>query len=288
VVAAEREEAINSMNAKLKRKLRKIEKMVTDTREANLRFYYNMGRELIEARDDPDEYGRNALGKLERAMSTQKRTLRKTRQFAETYSPERLEALLALEHEGTGFRIHWGHLTYLLGLNTEKQQDTWAAKAVRNLWDPPTLHAQIKKRFPGRGVGGGRPHKLPATVHMQIRQMMEVTRNWVNKRHLWDGADENVFANIINEAPDQLEEIDKENLEATKELLANIIAQAPRMVTQLDECIARLDDVFEQRAKDAEAAAERETAAGKQHRAIDLEGSKKGATGRRRWATTPA
>jgi hypothetical protein len=60
------------------------------------------------------------------------------------------------------------------------------------------------------------------------------------------------------------------------------------MEQQLDECIARVKDVFDRRAQAQEEAAEREAAAGKQHRAIDLEGTKKGTTGRRRRAAATA
>lgn len=286
VIADERSEAIGAMNGKLKRKFRRIEKMFTDTREANLKFYYALGRELIEARDNPEDYERNALGKLDRALATQKRTMRKARQFAELYTAPQLEVLLQLVHVETGFRIHWGHLSYLLGLNTERQRAEWAVRAVRYLWDPPALHAAIKRRFPDRGVGGGRPHKLPATTHLQIRQMMEVARNFVNKRRLWNSDDENVFANILNEAPDQLEEIDLENLEAAKEYINRIATEVLEMSIQLDACISRVKNVFEVRDENVVKEAEQEAVAGKQHRVIDLDTSKKGTARSRRGAAT--
>jgi len=290
VIAEDRETAVSAMNSKLKRKLGQVEKMIADSRESNLRFYHQLGKICQEVRDDPDTYSRNGYRLLEQALYTQKRTLRKARSFAEQYNDERLATLIALVNEGTGYRLHWGHMTYLLGLNTEKQQDEFAERAVRNLWDPPALHAAIKKRFGDRGVGGGRPHKLPATTHMQIRQMMETSRNWVNKRHLWNGDDENVFANIVNEAPDELTDTDLENLRATVEYLDQMITEARQMKTQIGECATRIEEVFRQRAKQAEEEANREVGAGKQHRSIDLgEEGQTGSTGRRRRrATAPA
>lgn len=282
-ISDDRKEAVEQMNAKLKRKLGTIDKMFADSREANLRFYHKLGSICREVKEDPETYDRKGYRLLEQALYTQKRTLRKARQFAELYDEAQLNGLIAMVHENTGYRIHWGHLTYLLGLNTEKQREDWAQKAVRNLWDPPALHAAIKKRFGDRGVGGGRPHQLPATTHMQIRQMMEVSRNFVNKRNLWNGDDENVFANVANEAPDEIVELDLDNLEATKAHLRTIATEARAMETQIDACIARVKDVFKQRAKAEKAAKKKESGAGKQLRSIDLgDGGQKGTTGSRR------
>lgn len=284
-MAADREAAFEQMNGQLKKKCRKIEKMITDTREQNLRFYHGLGSEVHDVRADPEKYGIDGMTQLERALSTQTRTLRKARQFFEDYDSELLEELISLVHEDTGFRLHWGHVTYLLGLNTKKQKSDWAKRAVRNLWDPPALHAQIKDRFPDRGRGGGRPHKLPPTVHLQIRQMMEVARNFINKRRLWNDPDENVFENVMQEPPDELVELDKENLEATKSYLETIVREATDMIQQVDECIVRVEQVFEARTKAAEEAAEREADAGRAHRSINLNEGGSTKTRRRRSQT---
>lgn len=284
-LVAERQEAIESMNSELKSAFRRIEKMCHDTREANLRFYYNLGHLLLDVMTEP-KYGTGAMAKLERALSTQRRTLRRARQFAENYTPDQLDALVALEHTETGYRLHWGHVSYLLSLNTPAQRQTWAERAVKNLWDPPTLHANMKARLGNRGVGGGRPHKLPQTVHMQIRQMLEVTRNFVKKRELWNGKDENVFTNILEGPPDEFEPIDMEALVSIQENLQHIAAESVIMGSQIADCITRVQRVFDERAKEAEAADKRETANRRKHRSIVLDGAteapKENAGGRKR------
>lgn len=270
VVAGDREAAIAAMNAATKKKLIQVEKMIADSRESNLRFYHKLGQTCHEVRTQSEVYTDSGYRLIEQAMATQKRVLRKARLFYELYKPEKLQELIDMVNERTGYRLHWGHVTYLLGINTETQRSDWAAKAVKNLWDPPALHAAIKKARGFKAGTGGRPHQIPPTVHMQIRQMMEVSRNWMVKRSLWDGEEVNVFANVVNEPPDEIHDLDLENLKATREYVQDMVAQAGAMVTQLDECIAWVEEVFVKREEDKAAAEAREAAAGKQHRSIDL------------------
>lgn len=271
-IASDRKEAIEAMGAKLRRKLAQVEKMFDNTREANLRFYYNLGAAMLDVRRNPDKYdGPQSEQLLKRAMYTKKRQLDRAIQFAELFEPDQFEAIVALQHPETGFQLHWGHMTYLMTLSTKKQRADMAAKAVREMWDPSALYAAIKRRYPDRGGhGGGRPHSLPATVHMQIRQMMEVTRNFIKKRELWNGVEMNVFDNILTGPPDDLTDVDLENLQYTKQLLTTAEREAGAMRLQIEACEARVQEVLELRARAAQEMKDREAAVGKQHRAIDL------------------
>lgn len=283
----QRSAAIEQMNSKLRRKFNQIEKMFTDSREQNLRFYHQLGRKLIEIREDPDGYGQNATALVEQAMQIQARTLRKARAFAETYSEEELEELIALTDEETGFRLHWGHMTYLLSVRTKQSRDSLARKAVRECLDPPALHAEIKRRYPNRGVGGGRPHRLPPTMHLQIRQMMTVLANLVAKRSLWNNEDDelNVFVNIMNAPPDGITDADRENLQEIQRVLPGLNRELTRMAEQIDQCCQRVDQVYEQRARDQEEANRREIDSGREHRSIDLNS---GGKNRKKRATASA
>ena len=270
-----REEAVNEMNSALKRKFAKIEKQFADAREENLRFYHALGCELIEIRNNPEVYTDKAPALLEKALATQRRTLRKAVQFADTYTNAQLDELLALEHEGTGFRVHWGHLTYLLGAPTVEKRLELARQAVNNLWDPPALHAYMKSHSVGqRGRGGGRPQKLPQTLHMMIRQMLQVCDQWVKKRKLWmqDGEEGNVFSRIMQAPPTNLNKDDLDNLKKISELLQEVGAEAVLMMEQVSSCITRVETVLEQHA--AQLAQEAEsapaTAPGRRQRSITL------------------
>lgn len=247
-----REEAVSEMNSALKRKFTKLDKQFADAREENLRFYHRLGCELIEIRNAPEVYGDNAASLLEKAFGTQRRTLRKAVQFADTYSDAQLEELLAVVHEGTGFRLHWGHLTYLLGAPTAEKRQSLATQAVNNLWDPPALHAHMKSNSVGqRGRGGGRPQKLPQTVHMQIRQMLQVCDQWVKKRKLWqqEGEDGNVFSRIMQAPPTNLGKDDLDNLRKIAEQLQEIGAEAVIMMEQINTCATRVDTALTQHAE---------------------------------------
>ena len=276
--AAAREEAVNEMNSALKRKFQKLDKQFADAREENLRFYYKLGCELIEIRNAPEVYTDRASALLEKAFATQKRTLRKAVQFADTYREAQFEELLALQHEGTGFRLHWGHLTYLLAAPTVEKGLSLAAQAVNSLWDPPALHAHMKSNPVGQrsGRGGGRPQKLPQTLHMQIRQMLQVCDGWVKKRKLWqaDGEDGNVFSRIMQTPPTNLNKDDLANLRKIAEQLQEIGAEAVIMLDQVNQCATRVDTVLaqqaEQLAQEAESAEAPTPAANRRQRSITL------------------
>ena len=255
------------MNTALKRVFNRLDKQFADAREENLRFYHKLGCSLIEVRNSPEVYTDQASALLEKAFATQKRTLRKAVQFADMYNDAQLEELLALQHEGTGFRLHWGHLTYLLAAPTPERRLSLATLAVNSLWDPPALHAHMKSNPVGQrsGRGGGRPQKLPTTIHMQIRQMLQVCDQWVKKRKLWqqDGEEGNVFSRIMQAPPTNLNKDDLANLQKIAELLQEVGAEAVLMMEQVNECATRVDTVLKQQAEqlEQEAAAEEPAAA---------------------------
>jgi hypothetical protein len=260
------------MNSHMRSKLTQLEQLFTDTREQTLRFYHTVGSICNAVQANPGYYGDYQL--LEQALATQKRVIRKARQFASMYTTEQLQALISLQQEDTGFRLHWGHMSYLLSVPTERQRTEFADRAVRNHWDPRTLHAAIQQRFGARGNGGGRPHAVPPTVHAQIRQMSEITRMFLAKREVWNGEEVNFFDNIRNAPPDDLAEVDLVNLRSIETNLQAMATEVGQMATQITECISRVEAVLSERAA-ASAAAEAErpaqTSRRRNYRAIQLQ-----------------
>lgn len=271
-VTAERGDAILQMNSPLKRKFSMIEKSVNDLRAENLRYYHRIGVICEEIRANPEMYlgkdGSAGIKLIEKALSTQARTLRKASVFAQLYNEEQLNTLIGLFNEDTNFQLHWGHVSFLITLPTEEKRDKFAREAIEKMLDPPALHDLIKKRTQRSG-GHGRTHEMPKTVSAQIRQILTFCRQWAGKnKDVWNGEEESVYGNILNMPPDDMEPDMVDQLKEIEELMTTIAEAAGENVDRTKRAHEHLEATIKKR--DEEAAAEKE--AGKQSRTIDLDG----------------
>jgi hypothetical protein len=290
---AQREGAVEQMNSALRRKFNKIERSVNDLRAENIRYYHKIGKICEEIRSDPDRYvgndGTSGLKLIEQALSTQARTLRSTARFAELYGDEEVEELITMYHTATNFQLHFGHVRYLLTLSTAAQRRKYAIEAVEKMLDPAALHTLIKKRQQ-RGEGHGRPHAVPKTVAAQIRQVLAISQQWQRKNEsVWNGdgeEDNNVFTNVLNTPPDELDQEMLDNLRQIKVLMGQISESATENTGLTGRVIEHVQGVLTTR----EAEEESQETQGRSQRAIDLDGGQDGATPhsrrRRRGAAT--
>ncbi len=271
---AQRDSAIEQMNSALRRKFNQIERSVNDLRAENLRYYHRIGRICKEISTDPDRFlgrdGTSGLKLIEQALSTQARTLRQTASFAKLYDDEELEELISMYHTATNFQLHFGHVRYLLTLDSTAQRRKYAIEAVEKMLDPAALHTLIKKRQ-SRGGGHGRTHAVPKTVAAQIRQILSVSQQWQRKNEsVWngDGENNNVFTNVLNTPPDEMDQEMLDNLREIRTLMAQISEAANENVGLTDRVIEHMQGVLARR-EEEEAAQESQ---GRSQRAIDLDG----------------
>lgn len=221
-----RTEALEKMNSNLRTKFVKLERSVNDLRADNLRYYYQIGQICEEIRSNPDKYqgtdGTAGLKLVEMALSTQARTLRKAAAFARDIDEEELEELISWYHTDTNFQLNWGHISFLLTLDSREKRSQYAEIAIEEMLDPPALHARIKRQT-GRAGGHGRTHQMPATVAAQIRQMHKMAKDWMGKHtNIWNGEQESVFGNIMNITPEDVTDEMIELLTETESLLNEI------------------------------------------------------------------
>lgn len=221
-----RTEALEKMNSNLRIKFSKLERSINDLRADNLRYYYQIGQICEEIRNDPSKYqgsdGTSGMKLIEMALSTQARTLRKAAAFARDISEDELEELISWYHQDTNYQLNWGHISFLLTLETREKRAQYAELAVEEMLDPPALHARIKRES-GRTGGHGRTHQMPATVAGQIRQMHKLCKDWAGKNtNIWNGERESVFGNIMNISPDEVTDEMIELLTETEALLNDI------------------------------------------------------------------
>lgn len=222
-IEAGRAAAIEQMPPALLAKLGELEQSINDMRETNLRYYYRVGQTCMDIQQNPATYvghdGTSGLRLLEAALSTQARTLRACVRFVEHFSEAELDDLIRLEHRTTKFRLHWGHVRYLLTVEDRQDRSNWSRQAVQNGWDPDALHAAIKKRYRRRG-GHGRSHAVPEGLASQLGQFLKYSQTWRDKHEqVWVGGEHNILSRLADMPPD---DVTAETIDATTDLLATL------------------------------------------------------------------
>ena len=113
----------------------------------------------------------------------------------------------------------------------------------------------------------------------QIRQVHKTTKTWIDKNEaIWNGEaadDKNVFTNVMNMPPDEMDEELLDLLTEVQELMATMSEAAHTNVALVKRVKEHVKGCLKKREK-AEAA---EQASGKARRSIDLDGD---GTGKRR------
>jgi len=301
LAAAQRQEALDAMNPALRKKTTQIEELSHSTREANLRYYHKLGQHVLDVRQNADgKFGTKRdkpITLLEKALFTHKRTLRKTATFADLYSQDDLDKLVAMIDAESGFSVHWGHMSYILTLATKKERNEFAKMALTKKLDPPALHAEIKRRYGTRGASPGRKMECPKTVPAQIRQMLETTRIWIGKHDtVWYGDETNIIENVLGAESAEVGQQDLENMQALLELLEGMAQRAKQFKTPVKKAIKSMERTIADRQADLQAEETHETLdKGRQKRSIDLSSSNSNGNGqapatprKRRRAVQPA
>jgi len=280
-----RTDAISQMNAQLHRKFKRLEKTMNDLRSENIRYYWRIGTLCNEIEADETKYlgnnGEKGLKLVEQALSTQARTIRKAMQFAGLYDQDQMEELISWHNTDTDFRLNWGHVGFLMTLNTENQRNKYAEEAVEKMLDPNALHDLIKRRF-NRGGTHGRSHAMPATVSAQIRQMHSVCRTWVGKNdNIWNGSTESVFSNVMTVPTGEVEATMVDQIHEIRDYMQGIATAASDNLAKLDRAEEYLRSALEEQAQADEVESEPAPAAsrrggsrgGRGARALDMASS---------------
>lgn len=271
-LTANRSQALEQMNPALQRKMSLLEKSVNDLRAENLRYYHQIGKICRQITDDPGKYvgldGTPGIKLVEKALSTQSRTLRKALTFARLYDNEQLDSLIDLSNEQTEYRLNWGHVSFLLTLHTPEQRQSYAEQAVSKMLDPPALHDLIKRRTQRSG-GHGRKHEMPKTINGQIEQILRLCRQWASKNdEVWNGEEESVYGNLLAIPPSDMEPDMVTKLDEVATLMTQIAAAASDNVRRTREASEYIQNSIVRREQELAAISD----SGRQSRSIDLDG----------------
>lgn len=258
-LAKSRVTAIDKMPEALRVRLRRIEGTISDAVADNLRYYWSLGELCRDIRDNPETYlgedGTPGLRLLEEALSTQARTLRNSLRFVDLYDVEALAQLIDLKNEETGFRLHWGHVIYLLSVADETKRTSLGEQAVAKMLEPKALHDLIKKKT-GRSGGHGRTHEMPKTLDAQLRQILSVTEQWQRKSDtVWNVEDEDqasVYGNLLMLSYEAMTEEFAEELQNVVEAMQQVAATATRNVSDGQQVLEYLQEGLRAKARAVE------------------------------------
>ncbi len=214
--AAARKAALHEMNPALREACQEMQSSLVEQVENNLRFYHRLGKRCLEIRENPNKYltdeqraaKTSPFELLERVVSTARETFRKCADFAATYDTEDLQRILKYRNDADPkFRLHWGHVQYLLSVDNKPQRVKLEEEAAQQMWSPDVLHKMIMEKLGGPRGKGGRPIGIPKSITAQVHQMTSMTSLWLRRqKEVWNGKKHSVFTNILNMPPEKLDD----------------------------------------------------------------------------------
>lgn len=205
--AAKAASRTEGMRDELRVKLGEIEQIISDSRSFTLRSYYQLGKVVLEVRENPDVYGPDAWDQLCKALPGYRRTMQNAAIFRKNFTEAEFDELLQMRDEESGFAIQWSHVVLVLGIEDKKLRKQLLQQALKKKLDARDFHETVKAAMGGARRAGGRPVTMPDSLRGQVSQVYRVTRQWVQKGKLWlglEGDGPSVFDNILqlDEPPD--------------------------------------------------------------------------------------
>jgi hypothetical protein len=138
-----------------------------------LRSFYKLG---VESRDSD-----RSVRLFAESRGVKPATVWKARAFADKYTPRQLESLCRTTREN-GLPLHWGYVCFLVTVEDPDVRQELVECVQENNWTAPELHAEIKRRFPGRGnVGAGRKRKVPKSTTDRLRMIANDAAAWARR-----------------------------------------------------------------------------------------------------------
>lgn len=250
-----RQQAMERMRDSLRVRLGEIEQLLADARHATLHHYYQLGKLLVDVKDNPQEYGDDAWELLEAALPAQRRTLRNAMLFAKHFSEKEFNQLLELRDETTGFALTWGHVIYVVTMDDESLRTSLLRQAFEQRLDPSSFHGLVKEVL-GRGSrsnAGGRPATRPANLAAALRQAINTTRRWITKFEVYRGLAEEGQTSIFTEAVEASAQDEKvfDLLLEVSDLLIELADEVRAAKKEADKAVRDAERLRRERAREA-------------------------------------
>jgi hypothetical protein len=248
-----RERAVALMGDSLRGVFETIETQLDSMKAQNILNFWNIGKQLQDITTFPERYATadnsDPMKTIIKALSWQERQARCALQFFRCYTEESLQKLLELKNPGTGFRLHFGHVRYLLTVESPDLRDSYAERAVTDCLTPEQLHKLIQTTE-DREPSHGRTSVLPKTLTGQLLQIVDASQKFVNKQEqVWNGENVSVFANLTNAEDNELCHEHLDLLRALQELMQRMQRYTADNYIRCGELLTELTEKIEARDK---------------------------------------
>lgn len=235
--------AHKEMRPGMKKAVDKISKILEKAQEDNLCAFWNIGRLIVEVRDNPEEHltdeqiashvdGEAVILSIFAPVYTAEQ-LRGAVNIFEAYPSEsELERLLALRCPSRPrWRITATHAQLLAQIPDDSQRAAVEERCVEEAYNARTLSVELRElRGRKRSAGAGRPHEAPKGLKNQLEDLRQLQRRFIHRsENLWlNEESDNIYDELANTPPSKLtetlrgyfEEIQK-NFDRLDELVAD-------------------------------------------------------------------
>jgi hypothetical protein len=252
-----RRQLLELMNPNLRKWFDSVEDKVTDRVQANLMFYWNLGKEAEAIHKDEAKYGANAISLCAACFAEDKSVLYKSMTFHEDFNEEELEHLLSLRMKETNRPVLWSHIVVLLGPKHKAKRVHFLNKLVANNW----THAELKnyvETVEGKTSedrrGGGRKVKVPGTVDKMLHHMDRNLRPIEKKfQEVWNNDAHGLLKLVQSTPPDDFTPGMLANVNQMLGVMTTLREGVSSQMRQLQQAKTRIEKVLSKKASGGEA-----------------------------------
>ena len=221
----------DEVKQQLRAPIRRIRRLMENTRKKVLEAYFEIGKIVYEALDQlefGDLFGRRALAHFAKSVDVDPTTINNCLRLVVDWGEDEFASIVA--HQ----RIGWGHVVLLLSVKTAEERADLAAKVDAENWSAADLGHEILAKYGLRRPGSGRRPAIPRNVKQALGRLLGLatkTHNAMSEALFCTGFD---LATELSYLPDtsvtpELREHVAIALEALKQLSADLAEAAPRL-----------------------------------------------------------
>ena len=240
------------LREELKHKVDMIGSILEKTQEDNLRAFWEVGRLITEARDNPEEYlteeqvaahidAEAIIVSIFAPVYTAEQ-LRSAVNIFEAYPSDReLKRLLSLRCPSRPrWRITASHAQLLAQIPDDSQRAAVEVRCVEEAYNARALSLELRElRGKKKEVGtAGRPHEAPRGVKNQLADLLQHQRRFIARsEELWlNEESDNIYDELANLPPNKINETIRgyfEELKANFERMAALLGDHGSMCKKI-------------------------------------------------------
>lgn len=253
LAAAEVQLAHKELREDMRKVIDRIGSILEKAQTDNLCAFWNIGRLVVEARDNPEKYLTDeqvaahvdvealVVSVFGPVYTTEQ--IRGSISIFEAYPSEsELERLLSLRCPSRPqWRITASHAQLLAQIPDDSQRASVEERCAESAYNARLLAAELKElRGRKRGAGAGRPHEAPKGLKNQLADLIAHQKRFIARsENLWlNEESDNIYDELANTSPTKLTETIRghfEEIAANFDRLDDLIADHRAMCRKIRE-----------------------------------------------------